>query len=443
VEEARTRYARSGDLSIAYQVVGDGPIDLVHIPGIVSHVDIAWEHPGYARFMRRLSSFARVLVFDKRGMGASDPVSEPPAIEERIDDARAVMDAVGSKRAVILGASEGTCLGGYFAATYPERVSALVLYGSLARFTPDPPDYPWGFEPEVIDEMIAAIPEAWGEGGLTLALLAPSKLGDEPVREWWGRFERACVSPGMQLRIGEANARLDIRDILPLIQAPTLLLHRKGDVLPIEGARYMAERIPDAKLIELEGEDHWPWIDNPDEVCDYVEEFVTGVRPAPEPDRVLATVLFTDIVGSTERAAELGDSRWRQILERHEHITRQELGRFLGREVKTTGDGFLATFDGPARAVRCAAAIAGAVRGLGIEVRAGLHTGECELRNGDVGGMAVHIGSRVAGIAAASEVLVSSTVRDLTVGSDIEFEDRGAHELKGVPGEWRLFAATA
>jgi class 3 adenylate cyclase len=434
-----TRYARSGDFSVAYQVVGEGPLDLVYIPGAISHLDLAWEHPGYVRFMRRLSSFARVMVLDRRGLGLSDPVDAPPSIEERIDDVRAVMDAVGSERAALLGASEGTCLACYFAATYPDRVSATLLYGSLARVLPTQ-DYPWTVLNEELEkEWIEAVREAWGEG-IILTPLAPSKLSDEREREWWGRYERACVSPAMQLRLMEANRDIDIRDILGLVQAPTLLLHRKGDVIPIEGARYMAERIPGARLIELEGEDHWPWLDDPEEVCDHIEEFLTGATHEPETDRVLATVVFTDIVGSTERAAQVGDRRWRELLESHEHVVRTQLDRHSGREVKMTGDGFLATFDGPARAIRCARASSEQMHRLGLEIRAGLHTGECELRNGDVGGIAVHIGARVMAEAAPGEVLVSSTVKDLTVGSDIEFDDRGARELKGVPGTWRLYA---
>ena len=437
-----TRYARSGDLSIAYQLVGDGSVDLVHIPGAVSHLDFAWEHPGYVRFMRRLGSFARVAAYDKRGMGLSDPVTRPPSIEERVDDARAVMDAAGMQRAVIFGCSEGATLGAYFAASHPDRVQAIVLYGAFARLTPDPPDYPWGYDDFTLQVFHEGAHEAWGEG-IMLTLLGPSGLNDARERAWWGRFESSSTSPGTAVTLMEANLELDIRDILPAIRVPALLVHRRHDMLPIEGARYMAERMPDARLVELDGEDHWPWLVDPDEVCDHVEEFLTGARQAPEPDRVLATVMFTDIVGSTERAAELGDRRWRGLLETHEEIVRRELERYDGREVKTMGDGFLATFDGPARAIRCANSIAGETHRLGIEVRAGLHTGECELRNGDVGGMAVNIGARVAASAGAGEVLVSSTVKDLVVGADISFTDRGTHELKGVSGEWRLYAATA
>ncbi|MGH2950915.1 MAG: adenylate/guanylate cyclase domain-containing protein [Solirubrobacterales bacterium] len=429
-------------MSIAYQVVGDGPIDLLHIPGLVSHLDMAWTYPKYVRFMRHLASFARVAVYDKRGCGLSDPFGELPSIEERIDDARAVMDAAGMERAAVFGCSEGATLGAYFAASHPDRVTAAILYGSFARLQPDPPDYPFGFGDDVLEMFTEATMEAWGEGML-LTVLAPSLLNDERERKWWGEFERASMSPGMALKLSAANLMLDIRQVLPLVRVPTLVLHRTGDIQPIGGARYVAERIPNAKLIELEGDDHWPWVGDPDQVCDHVEEFLTGKRHAPEINRVLATVLFTDIVSSTERAAELGDRRWTELLSEHEGVMRRELERHRGREVKTTGDGFLATFDGPARAIRCATAASEELRRLGLPIRSGLHTGECELRNGDVGGIAVHIGARVMAAAAEGEVLVSSTVRDLTVGSDIEFADRGAQELKGVPGEWRLYAVAA
>ncbi|MBA3301836.1 MAG: adenylate/guanylate cyclase domain-containing protein [Thermoleophilaceae bacterium] len=439
MDTPETKYARSGDLSIAYQVVGDGPIDLVHIPGIVSHVDLAWENPGYRRFMDRLSSFARVIVYDKRGTGLSDPVTEPPSVEERIDDTRAVMDALDVERAAIFGCSEGALLAAFFAATYPQRVTHAILYGSFARMQPDPPDYPWGFEDEIVEELREGALEAWGEGFM-LTLLAPSMLGDDRARTWWGRFERASTSPRTTLIMAAANFELDLRGVLPSVQAPTLVLHRSSDVLPIEGARYVADHIPRARFTELHGDDHWPWINDPDEVCDHVEEFLTGTRREPDPDRVLATVLFTDIVGSTERAAELGDSRWRGLLDAHESIVRAQLDWHKGREVKMTGDGFLATFDGPARAIRCARDAVNGLRDVGIEIRTGVHTGECELRNGDIGGIAVHIGARVMGSAGPGEVLVSSTVKDLTVGSDINFEDRGNHPLKGVPGKWHLYA---
>ena len=440
-----TKYARSGDFSIAYQVIGDGPLDLVHIQGVLSHLDLAWENPNYRRFMERLSAFARVLVYDKRGCGLSDPVTEPPSVEERIDDTRAVMDAAGVERAAVFGCSEGATLAAFFSAAHPDRVSHAVLYGSFARMTPDPPDYPWGaLQTKSLEqalELFQAGMGAWGEG-TSLAMLAPSMLGT-PEQPWWGRYERAAMSPRSAVVLMRANLELDLREVLPVITAPTLVIHRDGDALPLEGARYVAEHIPDARFIELHGDDHWPWVAGPEEVCDYVEEFLTGHRAAPPTDRILATVMFTDIVGSTERASELGDRRWRELLDQHERLTRAELERHQGLEVKTTGDGVLATFDGPARAIRCATTVAAETDQLGLPVRVGLHTGECERRNGDIGGIAVHIGARVMAQAGPGEVLVSRTVKDLTVGSDIAFEERGSRELKGVPGEWELYAVTA
>jgi class 3 adenylate cyclase len=441
VEAPETKYARSGDFSIAYQIVGKEPMDLVHIPGLLSHVDLAWENPKYRRFMERLSRFARVLVYDKRGTGLSDPVSAPPSVEERIDDTRAVMDAEGMERAVVFGCSEGASLAAFFAAAHPQRVSHAILYGSFARFTPDPPDYPYPpLDRQGVLEATREVIHVWGEGAM-LTVLAPSILGT-PEQAWWGRFERAAMSPRSLETLMTANLELDLREVLPVIGVPTLVVHRDGDVVPIEGGRYVAEHIPGAQFVELHGDDHWPWVGDPDEVCDHVEEFVTGHRSEPDPDRVLATVMFTDIVGSTERATEVGDRRWRELLDEHDELTRTEIGRHSGREIKTTGDGVLATFDGPARAIRCATTVAAGTDRLGLQIRAGLHTGECELRDSDVGGIAVHIGARVMAEAGPGEVLVSRTVKDLTVGSDIRFEDRGEHELKGVPGEWQLFAVT-
>ena len=372
----KTQYARSGDFSIAYQVVGDGPLDLVHIPGLVSHLDHAWTHPKYVRFMRLLSSFARVIVYDKRGTGLSDPFIEPPSVEERIDDTRAVMDAVGSDRAAVFGCSEGATLAAFFAATYPERVSSAILYGSFARLTPDPPDYPWGFDDFMMSQFTLGGQEAWGEG-VILTILAPSFLADDAEREWWGGYERTAISPRVlrPMTDGQRGARH------PCDPAERSVSRRcfstvRGTCCRSREPGYMAERIPGARLIEMEGDDHWPWVSDPDEVCGHVEEFVTGSRHEPETDRVLATVLFTDIVGSTERASEIGDRRWRELLEAHEQAFRRELERQGGREVKTTGDGFLATFDGPARAIRCAKAATSAIRALGIDIRAGIHTGE-------------------------------------------------------------------
>jgi class 3 adenylate cyclase len=439
--EAETRYARSGDVQVAYQVVGDGPRDLVLAPGFVSHLELAWDYPPYERFIRRLASFARVIVFDKRGSGLSDPVGDAATLEERIDDIRAVMDAAGSERADVFGWSEGAALAAFFGASRPDRVSALVLYGSFARGMPAE-GYPWAVEPGAWDLWLQADgdEEYWGQG-YSLMMLAPTRFEDEALVRWWGRFERQSMSPRMARAALRLDSELDIRDVVPSIRVPTLVIHRSGDVLPIEGARWLAEQIPGARFVELPGEDHWPWTTDPDEIVDEVEEFLTGERQEREPDRVLATVLFTDIVGSTETASSLGDSRWRDLLEQHDRLVRREVDRHRGRAVKTTGDGVLATFDGPGRGINCARAICDQVRPLGIEVRAGLHTGECELRNGgDVGGIAVHIGARVAGLAEPGEVLVSGTVKDLVVGSGLAFTDRGSHALKGAPGEWRLYA---
>jgi class 3 adenylate cyclase len=420
-------------------------MDLVHIPGILSHLDLAWEHPKYRRFMERLSSFARVIVYDKRGCGLSDPVTDPPSVDERIDDTRTIMDAEGIERAAVFGCSEGASLAAFFSAAHPDRVSHAVLYGSFARMIPDPPDYPWTVlgvkDADAALAMMGDARNSWGDG-VMLVLLAPSLLGTDE-QPWWGRYERGAMSPRSYEVLMRANLELDLREVLPVISAPTLVLHRDGDALPVEGGRYVAEHIPDAHFVELQGDDHWPWVGDPDEVCDHVEEFLTGHRTAPPTDRILATVMFTDIVGSTERASELGDRRWRELLDEHERLTRNELDRHQGQEVKTTGDGVLATFDGPARAIRCATAVAAATGRLGLPVRVGVHTGECERRNSDIGGIAVHIGARVMAEAGPGEVLVSRTVKDLTVGSDISFEERGARELKGVPGEWELFAVTA
>lgn len=439
--EPETRYARAGDVRVAYQIVGEGRRDLVLVPGFVSHLELVWEYPPYERFMRRLASFARVIVFDKRGSGLSDPVGAAATVEERIDDIRAVMDAAGSESADVFGWSEGALMAAVFAAGFPERVSALVLYGSFARGTPAE-GYPWASPPEAWELALQEDEEEfWGQG-VSLLMVAPSAFEDEALVRWWARFERQSMSPTMARAALRLCMELDIRDVLPTIRVPTLVVHRTDDVLPVEGARWLAEQIQDARFVELPGDDHWPWISEPDEIVDEVDEFLTGERHESEPDRVLATVLFTDIVGSTERAAALGDRRWRDLLDQHDRLVRRELERHRGRAVKTTGDGVLATFDGPARAINCARAICERVRPLGIEARAGVHTGECELRNGDVGGIAVHIGARVADMAGPGEVVVSGTVKDLVVGSGLAFSERGTHSLKGAPGEWPLYALT-
>jgi pimeloyl-ACP methyl ester carboxylesterase len=440
-ETPRTRYALSGDAHIAYQVFGEGDLDLVFVPGFVSNIEHYWEMPGTPKVLERLGSFARVVMFDKRGTGLSDPVAGPPPLEQRMDDMQVVMDAAGVERAALFGISEGGPASVLFAATYPERASSLVLYGSTPRFRTDD-DISWGSTDEQIELALADISARWGDGAMMEAF-APSMAGDPGMLETWGRFQRASASPAMAGGVIAALYEIDVRDILPTIRVPTLVLHRTGDlVAPVEGARLMAERIPDARLVEFEGDDHVPFTGDFGPVLDEMEEFLTGRRQARPLDRVLATVMFTDIVDSTRRAADQGDRRWRELIGRHDELTRRQLDRFRGHEVKTLGDGFLATFDGPARAIECACAIRDGVGPLGLEVRAGLHTGECELHGDDVRGMAVNIGARVGALADANEVLVSSTVKDLVVGADLEFADRGEHELKGVPGRWRLFAAS-
>ena len=432
-----TRYAKSGDVNIAYQVAGEGPFDLVLVPGFVSHLEKDWEEPRSARFLQHLASFSRLIRFDKRGTGLSDRPGGLPDLETRMDDVRAVMDAVGSERAALFGYSEGGPMSMLFAATYPERTSSLVLYGAYAKRRDPDDDYPWAPTREDRLADAAEVERTWGEES-DLGAMAPN--ADGAMVRWWRARARASASPGAARDLILMNSQIDVRAVLPAIQAATLVLHRRGDrdSRPEEG-RYIADHIKGARFVDLSGEDHVPWID-PDQILDEVEEFLTGVRPIPEAERVLATVLFTDIVRSTELAAELGDRRWREVLASHHVSVREQLDRFRGREVDTAGDSFLATFDGPARAVRCAAAARDAVRGLGLEIRAGLHTGEIELVDDRVQGIAVHIGARVMAAAGPGEIIVSSTVKDLVAGSGLEFEDRGTHALKGVPGEWRLFA---
>jgi pimeloyl-ACP methyl ester carboxylesterase len=435
----KTQYSKSGDLHIAYQVSGTGQLDLVFVPGFVSHLEYQWEHPWSARFFERLGSFSRLIRFDKRGTGLSDRVGGIPTLEQRMDDVRAVMDAVGVERAALFGVSEGGPMSLLFAATYPERTSALVLYGSYARRS-WAPDNPGGHTEEEWRTIIDAIEKGWGQAG-DMNLRSPSAAEDEGYRRWIGTYQRLAASPGAAIAVMEMNKEIDVRPILSAVRVPTLVLHRTGDrTIRLEQGRYLAEHIPGAKLVELPGDDHTPWVGDTDAILDEVEEFLTGSRHEVEIDRVLATVLFTDIVGSTERAAALGDRKWRDLVEGYYSLARRELTRFRGREVDTAGDGFFAAFDGPARAIRCAEAISKGAKSLGIEVRAGLHTGECEVIGDKVGGIAVHTGARVASLARAGEVLVSNTVKDLVAGSGISFEDRGTQTLKGVPGEWRLFA---
>ncbi len=436
-----THYAKSGDVNIAYQVTGSGSLDLVLVPGWVSHVEQAWEEPSFAGFLQRLASFSRLIFLDRRGTGLSDVVAGPSTLEQRMDDVRAVMDAAGSERAALFGISEGGPMCSLFAATYPERTDALVLYGTMAKGMRGA-DYPWGVDDDQAIRFLEGIERGWGKG-MTPKLFAPSIAQDERQVRTWAKFERMAVSPGGARVLFKILLETDVRAVLPTIQVPTLAMHRTGDrATPVEGARYIAEQIPGAKYVEFDGIDHFPWVGGSREILDEVEEFLTGVRRGPEPDRVLATVMFTDIVGSTELAAALGDRRWRNLLDRFYEETRKYLTIFRGREVDTAGDGFFATFDGPARGIRCACAIRDAVADLEISIRAGLHTGECEVLGDKVSGIAVHLGARVAGRAEANEVLVSTTVKDLVAGSGLEFVDRGAHALKGIPGEWRLFAAS-
>ena len=433
-----TRYAKSGDVNIAYQVVGAGPFDLVYVPGWISNVELMWEEPSHAHLLRRLASFSRLILFDKRGTGMSDPVplDRLPTLEQRMDDVRAVMDAAGSERAAIFGSSEGGLMSVLFAATYPDRTDALIALAIYAKRIWSP-DYPWAPTPEARAAEIETIERTWGSE-MDISDLAPH--ADEAFKRRAIAYLRRSASPGAAVALLKMNTQIDVRDVLRTIRVPTLILHRVGDRdVKVEEGRWIAAQIPGARYVDLPGDEHLIWAGDVDGVVDEVEEFLTGVRPTREPDRVLASVLFTDIVGSTERAATLGDRRWRELLDEHHAIVRRELERFRGREVDTAGDGFLATFDGPARAVRCAAAARDAVRALGLELRVGVHTGEVELADGAPRGIAVHTGARVAGKAAPGEILASSTVKDLVAGSGIRFEDGGVHELKGIPGEWRLY----
>jgi pimeloyl-ACP methyl ester carboxylesterase len=446
-EVPQTQYARSGDVSIAYQVVGEGEHDVVLVPGFVSNVELAWEDPLLASFYDRLSSFCRLIVFDKRGTGLSDRVEGTPPLETRMDDVRAVMDAVGAERAALCGVSEGGPLTLLFAAIYPERTSAVALYGSNGAVVVRTPDHPWNPTREEFERRSAEAPPYASPEWVRdfLERRAPSLPRDDDTVRWYGKFFRQSASPGAVAQLLRMNREIDIRHALSSIGAPTLLVHRLDDVIRIENSRYLAKQIPGARLVELPGADHVPWVDS-EQVVAPIQRFLEEVWAErawedAEPDRVLATLLFTDIVGSTARAAELGDSAWRELLTEHNARVRRQLARFSGREIDTAGDGFFASgFDGPARAIHCACAIVDAVRELDLDLRVGLHTGECELIDEKIGGIAVSIGARVAAQAGPGEVLVSSTVKDLVAGSGIAFSDRGTAELKGVPGEWRLFA---
>jgi class 3 adenylate cyclase/pimeloyl-ACP methyl ester carboxylesterase len=441
IEPTEVRYAQSGELSIAYSVFGDGPIDVVFVPGFISHQELAWDSPLIQGIYQRLGAFARVITFDKRGTGLSERTLGFGSAEERMDDIRAVMDAVGCERAALVGISEGGPLTSLFAATYPERASALVLWGTFARILVAP-DYEFGVPEEAVELLVSVLRDTWGSGkALRFFVHAPD---DPETDRALARHERNACTPSMVVEVMRKNAAIDVRSALPAISAPTLVVHREGDpMVPVQAGRYLADHIEGAQLRVFPGDWHTNGMaGGEDDLLDVVEEFLTGERPVhtAEIDRILATVLFTDIVGSTEQAAALGDRKWRDVLDRFRHVVRRELDQHRGREVNTRGDDFFATFDGPGRAVRCAGAIGAAARPLGLQVRAGLHTGEVELQGDDVAGLAVHIGARVCGLAGADEVFVTSTVRDLVVGSGLEFTDRGRHELKGVPGEWQVLA---
>jgi class 3 adenylate cyclase len=437
-----TRYAKSGSIHIAYQVVGGGATDLLVLGGYYSHLEAQWEEPRYARLLERLASFSRLILLDQRGTGLSDRAVRLPTLDQHIDDVLAVMDAVAAERTAVLGVAQGGALAALLAATHPERVSALILYAAYARLMRDD-DYPWGRDPKWYRRLMHETESGWGTGAI-LERLAPGMAADGSFKSWWARFERLTHSPGSALAYLRMQAEVDTRGILPAIRVPTLVLQRRDDVYRDPGnSRFLADRIPGATYVELPGREHLIFLGDLDAVVGEIEEFLTGVRRDPASNRVLATLLFTDIVASTHRAAALGDERWRKLLEAHRTVIRREIERFRGREVATAGDGFLATFDGPARAVRCALAARDAVRTIDLEIRAGVHTGEIELAADDVSGIAVHVAARIGAEAQGGEVLVSATVKDLVAGSGLRFEDRGSRPLKGVPEHWRLFAVAA
>ncbi|HEY0377383.1 MAG TPA: alpha/beta fold hydrolase [Pyrinomonadaceae bacterium] len=436
-----TKYAKSGDVNIAYQVLGNGPLDLVFVMGWISHLEYFWRHPTFARFLRRLATFSRLILFDKRGTGLSDrvPVHELPTLEQRMDDVRAVMEAVGSDRAALCGVSEGGVMSALFAATYPERTAALVMFGTYAKRI-WAPDYPWAPTVEQRNHFFEEIQTSWG-GPVGIEERAPSMRDDPEFRQWWATYLRMGASPGAAVALTKMNAEVDVRHVLPTISVPTLVLHRAGDLcLKVEEGRYVAERIPGAKYVELPGEDHLPFVGDQDVVLDEIEEFLTGVRHTAEPERVLATVLFARIVDTPRQVAARGEREWRSLVERFRAHISKEIAWFRGREIDMTGVGPLATFDGPARAIRCACAISEYASRLGIEIRAGLHTGECDLLDESrVGGVAVEVGREIRDRALAGEVLVSHTVKDLVAGSGLDFDPRGGEVFDKIPGEWQLY----
>jgi class 3 adenylate cyclase len=446
MNKPETQYARSGDVNIAYQVIGDGPIDLVHAIGWISNIDVVWEEPSYARFLERLASFTRLVIFDKRGTGLSDRVSikELPSMEQRMDDVRAIMDTIGSRRAALMGISEGGPLCMLMAATYPERVSALITVGSYAvgRRTAA---VPGARSDEEWDRLCNYMEDHWGHDAAiaTIRDRAPSVYKNADFLAWWERYLRLSGSPGAVVALTRMNQLLDVRAALPAITAPTLIMHASRDqAIGADNRPYLAAHIRGSRYIEFEGDDHLSWVNekNTEIVIGAIQELLTGKQPVQEAKRILVTVLYTDVVRSTEQGAELGDEKWRDVIESHLAIAREEVDRYDGRFLKWLGDGVLATFDGPARAIRAAAALRDRLAGMGVETRAGLHTGECEIIGDDLGGIAMSIGARVSSLANAGEILVSSTVKDLVASSGIEFADHGAHALKGVPGEWRIFA---
>ena len=435
----RTLYTKCGNLSIAYQVIGDGPIDLVYAQGWVSHLEYAWESPDFTRFLRRLANFSRLIRFDRRGMGLSDRDVGPSTLEERVDDIRAVMDAVGSERAALLGVSEGGYMTAMFAATHPERTAAIILYGSYARQS-WAPDYPWGERIENRDSWNALMEENWG-GPFELDQAAPSMAEDEAAQSWFGAYLRYSASPSAVRKLNDLSSEVDIRGVLPSVRVPTLVLHRSGDRWhSVPEAQYLADHIPGAKLIVLPGDDHIPWWGDQEGLVGEIQEFLTGTRNNPPTERALLTLLVTDIVGSTEKVAAKGDQKWKDILQAHDGIVHREVKNFGGQEVNRTGDGFVLAFTGPTRAIQCAQAIMQGLSSLGLAMRAGLHTGECERRENDLSGLAVHIASRISSNAPPDGILVSNMVKELVVGSGIRFAHQGSFSLKGVPGEWSLFA---
>lgn len=441
-----TRYARcnteGATCHIAYQTLGSGERDIVFMSAWFSHVDGRWEEPRFAAMLRRIASMGRLIVFDRRGSGASDPMpSAAPTWEDWADDILAVMDAAGSKRATLIGVGDSGPLAILFAATYPERVSSLVLINTGARLVRGD-DYPFGLSREEVDRFLQRTRETWGTGGV-VDVFSPSAATDERYRQWWAKYQRMSASPGRSTAMAGLVFDIDVRRVLSAVHVPTLVMHRRDfRFFPIDHGRYLAEHVPGAKFVELDGADGFIYLGDIGAVLDGVEEFVTGARPARDADRVLATVLLTDMVGSTDRAVELGDHRWRGVLDAHDAVVRTQLEQYRGKLHRTTGDGILATFDGPARGIRCAFGVRDDLRREGIEIRAGLHTGEIELRENEIGGIAVHIAARVSALASAGEVLCTSTVKDLVTGSEIAFADRGAHALKGVPREWQLYAVT-